>query len=429
MKKINLKITVFSVLCFALLSAGTAAFAQSVPQIQTSSATNIQNNSATLNATINYVGNSTNTTVWFQWGTTTGYGNQTAQQTQSYAGATSQTISGLTPNTTYHFQVVAQNSYGTVYGQDMTFYTNQSGTGNVNGNFSVQTNSPTYVQNNSATLNGTLTVANNSYNYNSTGALVWFQWGTDTNYGSSSFQETLGGYGTFLQQIANLNPNATYHYRAVAQINGQIIYGQDMTFTTNTTGGNSGAGTLTVTKQVINLSSGNLNWQTSTNASPGDILSFAITLQANNQDIHNVLVTDTLPSNLIYKGNLTMNSVLNSSQNPMSGINVGTITAGGIEIISYQAQVASGSSFSAGATTISSNATITSTEAGTQTASASISVNNSQAAGPTSVSTGETNNFFTDSFFLPIALIILMSWLYFTGRVYEFADWLDERMN
>ncbi|MGD0576850.1 MAG: hypothetical protein ABSA74_02125, partial [Candidatus Staskawiczbacteria bacterium] len=117
-------------------------------------------------------------------------------------------------------------------------------------------------------------------------------------------QQSLGYSGTFFQNIENLVPGTTYHFRAVAQGNYGTIYGQDMTF--YTTGGSTnpiytGTGTLSATKQVINLSSGNLSWQASVNGEPGDILSFAITLQAENQDIHNVFVRDTLPANLIYK--------------------------------------------------------------------------------------------------------------------------------
>jgi len=298
----------------------------------------------------------------------------------------------------------------------------------------VQTTYPTYIQNNSATLNGTLTCNNNNYyNYScdSTGATVWFQWGTDANYGSTSFQQSLSS-GTFMQQIANLNYNTTYHFRAVANINGQIFYGQDMSFNTNGSNNYNGSGSLTVTKKVINLSSGNLNWQTVANASPGDVLSFSIVLQATgNQDIHNVFLRDVLPASLIYYGSTTINSITNYN-NPVSGINIGTIPAGGSEIVIYQAQVASASNFTYGTTTLSNNATVTSNESGTQIASASVTVTNSQVYGastsPTSISTGLTNNPITDSFFLPLFFIILGAWLYFSGKIYKFSDWLAEKI-
>jgi phosphodiesterase/alkaline phosphatase D-like protein len=66
------------------------------------------------------------TTYWFEWGTTTGYGNQTSSQSLPGDYATRNVnapLSGLSPNTTYHYRVCAQNAQGTVCGNDMTFTT------------------------------------------------------------------------------------------------------------------------------------------------------------------------------------------------------------------------------------------------------------------------------------------------------------------
>jgi len=48
---------------------------------------------------------------------------------------------------------------------------------------------------------------------------------------------------------------------------------------------------------------------------------------------------------------------------------------------------------------------------------------------PTATPTGITNNIISDSFFLPLFLILLGSWLYFTGRIYRFADWISKKDN
>lgn len=182
---------------------------------------------------------------------------------------------------------------------------------------------------------------------------------------------------------------------------------------------------LSINKKVINLSSDNQNWFESINARPNDILSFAIIIQTtNNQEIHNVFVHDILPQNLIYKGNLMINSNLNYFGDPTYGINVGTVPAGQAIIVSYQAQVAGSQNFNYGNTTLTNTATVTSNETNSQTDSATIFVNNSSIAGATNISTGITNNFFTDSFFLPLMIILLTAWLYFSGRAYKFADWL-----
>ena len=78
-----------------------------------------------MNGTVN--ANNASTVVTFHYGLTTAYG-MTAPATQSPATgntgiAASKTITGLTPNTTYHYQVVAVNAAGTTYGGDMTFTT------------------------------------------------------------------------------------------------------------------------------------------------------------------------------------------------------------------------------------------------------------------------------------------------------------------
>jgi len=327
------------------------------------------------------------------------------------------------PNTTsqnYTCSFTVTNSYSLSASDTMIVYVNN---GTQIGGLSVQTNSPTYVQNNSATLNGTVSIP-----YVSGTSYVWFQYGTDTNYGNNTFQQTLSYPGTFFQQINNLSSNTTYHYRAVAQNSGSTVYGQDTTFNSSGTNNYYGTGILSVTKQVINLSSGNLNWQASVNAKPGDILSFAITMQASGQDIHNVVISDILPANLIYRGNLTVNASLNSG-NPAFGINVGTIPANGIEVIAFQAQVAPATSFIYGTTTLTNTATITSSESGTQTASSSVILNNSLIYGAaTTIETGLTNNPIKDSFFLPVLLIILCSWLYFSGNIYKFSDWLGAKI-
>ena len=81
---------------------------------------------ATLSGNYN-MGNSSGQT-WFQWGPTTSLGNTTASiaRATGAAGNTSQTIYGLSANTTYYYRVVAQNANGTIYGDVKTFTTPRS---------------------------------------------------------------------------------------------------------------------------------------------------------------------------------------------------------------------------------------------------------------------------------------------------------------
>ena len=93
------------------------------PVTATNPATRVASFSATLNSSVYPHGLAT--TVYFQYGTTIGYGLTTPVQTNTrkrYQNV-SANISGLTASTTYHFRIVGTNSSGTTYGSDRTFTT------------------------------------------------------------------------------------------------------------------------------------------------------------------------------------------------------------------------------------------------------------------------------------------------------------------
>jgi C1A family cysteine protease len=96
-----------------------------LPNATTNAATNIANTSATLNGTVN--ANGITTTVTFQYGITTSYGSTINGTPNTVTGTTNTSIlaniTGLTPGTLYHFRVIAANSSGTIYGNDLTFTT------------------------------------------------------------------------------------------------------------------------------------------------------------------------------------------------------------------------------------------------------------------------------------------------------------------
>src|SRR6266404_2464335 len=93
------------------------------PVVTTNPATLIASFSATLNGSIDPHG--LTTTVYFQYGTKTGYGLTTPLRTKTgnTYQAVNANISGLAASTTYHFRIVATNSAGTRYGTDRTFRT------------------------------------------------------------------------------------------------------------------------------------------------------------------------------------------------------------------------------------------------------------------------------------------------------------------
>jgi hypothetical protein len=80
---------------------------------------------AVFNASI--VPNGPQTTYHYEWGKTTAYGTNTADRVAGSGRETkaplSESVSGLTPATTYHVRVVAKNDLGTTVGADKAFTT------------------------------------------------------------------------------------------------------------------------------------------------------------------------------------------------------------------------------------------------------------------------------------------------------------------
>jgi len=223
--------TLYYLRAYATNSAGTG-YGESVsfttlgdtPASVAANATNIAIDSAVLNGTVNP--NSLSTTVSFEWGANTDYGNTVAATQSPVTGNTSVSVSvkltGLTPGTTYHFRIKAENSLGITYSSDMTFRT----LGDIP---SVTTLDVTNLQTHAATLNSSV-----NPNYLSTS--VTFEWGTTTSYDSTTtaLQSPLTGNSDVSVNIdlSGLSPGTTYHYRIVATNELGTTNSEDITFTT-----------------------------------------------------------------------------------------------------------------------------------------------------------------------------------------------------
>ncbi|MBO0746709.1 MAG: fibronectin type III domain-containing protein [Acidimicrobiaceae bacterium] len=102
-----------------------ATFATLGPLVSTVQADQVGTTDARLNASVNPNGSST--TFHFDYGTDTSYGQSTAESSPIGSDSTdhqvSRPISGLSPDTTYHFRLVATNADGTFESADGTFTT------------------------------------------------------------------------------------------------------------------------------------------------------------------------------------------------------------------------------------------------------------------------------------------------------------------
>ena len=99
------------------------------PGVSSASARDIKQNSATLRATLDP--RSLKTTFYFEWGTSSRYGQRTPDQSAEGSGsrAVSAPIGGLSPYTTYHYRLVAVNAVGTTRGSNRSFRTLRAPTG------------------------------------------------------------------------------------------------------------------------------------------------------------------------------------------------------------------------------------------------------------------------------------------------------------
>lgn len=177
--------------------------------------------------------NGTTTSVHFEWGESTEYGNSTPAQV-IVGGASvvdiSHVLEGLTPDTIYHYRIVGNSAAGMTVGEDVVFIANQAngGTGTPTAIPTATTVTALDVTVNSAVLQG-------SANPNSGTTFARFEYGLTSEYGNSTQVRGIGS-GTdaaiVVAPATGLQPGKTYHYRLVATNSLGTGRGEDLTFQT-----------------------------------------------------------------------------------------------------------------------------------------------------------------------------------------------------
>lgn len=204
MKRGRLWLIGLVIACAAL--PGVAMAAGGPPVVTTGTASSIVDNSAVLHGSLNPNGSAS--TYYFQWGLTTSYGGTGAVRTSgaySHASNVSQSASGLSPGTTYHYRLVATNQFGTTDGADQTFQTSAAPV--------VSTGPVSDLNTTGATLAGTVNPSGATTTY-------YFEWGV---FGAlqQSVPQTLAA-STSPQSVSSslqrlLRPGTVYHYRLIAK--------------------------------------------------------------------------------------------------------------------------------------------------------------------------------------------------------------------
>jgi DNA-binding beta-propeller fold protein YncE len=223
-----------------------------VDALTTGPVENLTGDAATLTGSLSPDGSDAH--YYFQYGTSTTYGSTSPALPGTDAGngganclppggvecsavAAERTITGLGVATAYHYRLVATNSFGTTYGEDMSFTTLGP---------SVTDESSTEITATSGTLDATI-------NPNKVSTTYYFEYGTTSGYGTSipaQPGESIGAGEEGVQvnqHIQGLLANTIYHYRTVAV--GELQSGEPAEFdgpdhTLTTQGASTSAGLL-----------------------------------------------------------------------------------------------------------------------------------------------------------------------------------------
>jgi hypothetical protein len=202
-----------------------------VTELVTGPITNTEPEGATLTGSLKREGLVTH--YYFQYGTSEAYERQSPEPPGEVPAASEEkeekqetqvktSVTGLFVNTLYHYRVVAENAYGTTYGQDRTFTTS--------GPPRVSYEPTSGISQTEATIHAKINPDQIDTTYR-------FQYGETPAYGS---EQPVGGEdigpGSAPVKVAatlvGLKVGGTYHFRVIAENAAGITTGQEQTFTT-----------------------------------------------------------------------------------------------------------------------------------------------------------------------------------------------------
>jgi hypothetical protein len=207
-----------------------------VPDLVTGAASSITPAAVTLNGTINPDGAGA-ASCRFEWGTSSSLEEVTVCPTPVANGETpvpvSVRLTGLQPDTTYHYRLQASNADGTNTGESQQ---------------EVTTAGPGLRAEASSDVASTSTILDATIDPHDLPTTYYFQYGTDTGYGTDLPAPPGAAIGSgegdveVSQQLTGLLVGTTYHYRVVTISESatgvlETFDGPDETFTTQVSGG------------------------------------------------------------------------------------------------------------------------------------------------------------------------------------------------
>jgi len=225
---VALSLLAATVLGSAKPAAASGAGAGDAPVVETGTAYEVSDTTATLAAAIDPIGQAT--TYAFQYGTSTQYAGESPVESLgppvTYENVTA-TVTGLQPGTTYHFRIIAANAGGSTAGEDVTFKT--AGLAPPPGGTPVAVTGPaSAVGTHEALLTGTINPSASSLRY-------FFEFGTTPPYEFQTISQPLAaGLPRAVQaSVSGLQSDQVFHYRLVAVTEtGELSAGSDQSFET-----------------------------------------------------------------------------------------------------------------------------------------------------------------------------------------------------
>lgn len=196
------------------------------PTVETSSITGITDSQAQASGNILKVGNDAGITqyghVWSTRANPTTDDQKTQLGSTKQTGTFSSTLTGLSPNQTYHVRAYAINAIGTAYGEDVTFTT-------TTGQVSLTTDGVNDITHNAATCSAT--VSKMGGNVITERGVCWSTTSNPTINAQRAASSDTGN--SFTVRMTGLATETTYHVRAYVQTQkGETFYGNDLQFQT-----------------------------------------------------------------------------------------------------------------------------------------------------------------------------------------------------
>lgn len=223
-----------------------------VPTVTTTSATSVTQTSASTGGNVTSAGGGTLTVtdrgVCYSTSTNPTITNGTVVSSGTGTGTYTVSLTGLTPGTVYYARAYATNSLGTGYGSQITITTSNVPV--------LTTTTVTSISTSGATSGGNISSSSGS---SVTARGVCYSTSPNPTI-ANSITSNGTGTGTFTSTITGLSPSTTYFVRAYATNTSGTGYGNELSFTTTSSGTVPSLTTTTVTgiSQTTASSGGNV---------------------------------------------------------------------------------------------------------------------------------------------------------------------------